>query len=293
MEERLSLQKTYDGNNNSVVGIISACGQNNDMFYSHHNVLLPVGNNITAIERSVYECMLVGCQSIWINCHPSITNILKLYFGHYFKNPHWNRLKRFTDFPIAPKYIPIYYMNPNWKDLNQRTSWIYCGLSAAKMADSILNQFFETTKYIKYYFAFPNAVLRFEKGRAVAKKVKESDNFCFEFEGKTFKDNLYASFTLRGEQIKDCFEKLTFLETEYTDYGFNSRFFPISKVLKHLDITKFETMPLKAYYPIYTNKKYFDYLQKGDYYYINKKSNLIKNYLNVRLPKYEGNQNES
>lgn len=282
--------KTYDSN--VIVGIIPACGQNNDMFYSHHNSLLPVGNNITAIEHSIYECISLGCASIWINCHPSITNILKLTFGNYFKNPNFVRIKKFTDCPPVPKYIPIYYMNPSWSDFNKRTSWIYTALYASKTASSIVRKIMETTIDIKCYFSFPTGIMHFDNRRLTASILKKSKNFCFENEGKTFKDNCYMGFSLDRKQIDEALEKLTFLETEYTDYGFNSRFFPISKVMSHLNIDKFTRVQVKAYYPIYTNQKYFDYLKKGDYSTLKKRSKYVKNYINARLPKYEKESND-
>lgn len=282
-----SQKKKSADDNNSIVGIIPACGQNNDMFYSHHNCLLPIGNNITAIENSIYECISFGCDSIWINCHPSITNILKLQFGNYFKNPNHSKIIKFTDHPPVPKYIPIYYMNPSWADFNKRTSWIYSALYAAKTASLILTRLLETTRNIRYYFSFPIGVTLINNKFSVAKKIKKSKNFCFTYKGKTFKDNLYTGFTLNKTQIVEALEKLTFLETEYTDYGFNSRFFPISKVMSHINIDKFEKIEVHAYYPIYTNQKYFDYLQNGDYSRIKKHSRYIKNYVNIKLPKYE------
>lgn len=286
-------QKTHDPKNNFLIGIIPACGQPNDMFYSHHNCLLPIGNNITAIERCINECMSIGCDSIWINCHPSVINILKSYFGNYFKNPNWNTQIRFTDYPPVAKYIPIYYLTPAWNDFNIRTSWVYSSLYAAKTASLILSQLLETTKNVKYYFSFPTAVLKYSNTKAIAKLARESKNFCFEFEGKTFKDNLYSSFTLNKVQIYDALDKISYLETEYTDFGFNSRFFPISKIFKHLNIEKFEKLPLNAYYSIYTNKKYFDYLQKGDYCNIKKKSKLVRTYLNWKIPKFKEGKDEN
>jgi len=287
MTEILVQQKSFNGNSNHLVGVIPACGQANDMFYAHHNSLLPIGNNITAIERCIYECMLVGCQSIWINCHPSIVNVLKLYFGNYFKNPNFIKLKKFTDFPIVPQYLPIYYMIPSPVDFNKRTSWTYSALYAAKNANYILNSLLESTKNVKFYFTFPICVYPLSDLRKVGALIKNEKNFCFSHHGKTFKDGIYAAFTLNKSQINDCLEKLPYLETEYTEFGFNSRFFPINKILKHVDLDKFSKIELDRYYPIYTNKKYFDYLKNGDYCEIKKRHALVKNYMNWKIIKKE------
>lgn len=287
MTEILVQQKTYNANSSHLVGIIPACGQANDLFYPYHNSLLPIGNNITAIERCIYECMLVGCQSIWINCHPSILNVLKLYFGNYFKNPNFNKINKFTDFPIVPKYLPIYYMVPTPNDFNKRTSWVYCALYAAKNANHVLNYLFESTKNLKYYFTFPICIYPTVITNELRSALKNDANFCYTYNDKTFKDGIYAAFSLNKNQVSDCFDKLSYLETDYTDFGFNSRFFPIGKILRHINIDTFTKIPLDKYYPIYTSKKYFDYLKNGDYCNIKKRHGLVKNYMNWKIVKKE------
>ena len=68
MEEKPDLNKSAF----HLAGIIPVAGHKKDFGFQWDNVLMPIAENYTAIERSVMECAYAGCETIWIVCQQSI-----------------------------------------------------------------------------------------------------------------------------------------------------------------------------------------------------------------------------
>lgn len=68
-----------------LAGIIPVAGHKKDFGFEWDNVLMPIAENYTAIERSVMECAYAGCETIWIVCNNDIQPLLRHRIGRWYK----------------------------------------------------------------------------------------------------------------------------------------------------------------------------------------------------------------
>ena len=52
--------------------IIPVAGMNTEFGMEWDSSLIPVGINYTAMEATIYECLHIGCTSIWIVANDDI-----------------------------------------------------------------------------------------------------------------------------------------------------------------------------------------------------------------------------
>ena len=57
-----------------LAGIIPVAGQPLDFNMSWSDCLMPIAPNYTAVEASVVECAMAGCETIWIVCNDERSN---------------------------------------------------------------------------------------------------------------------------------------------------------------------------------------------------------------------------
>ena len=100
-----------------LAGIIPISGRDEKLGLPWPDCLQPISDNYMPIERSVYECALAGCDSIWIVCNDDYSPLLKKRLGDYILDPkifsHWKFLRFKED---HKEYIPIFYVPINQKD---------------------------------------------------------------------------------------------------------------------------------------------------------------------------------
>ena len=106
-----------------LAGIIPVAGLPLDFKMPWHDSLMPIAPDYLAVERSVYECGIAGCETIWIVCHKEMTPLIRHRLGDYILDPTIN-------FSLLRKYharaeehlkrIPIYYLPIHPKDRGVR-----------------------------------------------------------------------------------------------------------------------------------------------------------------------------
>ena len=187
-----------------LAGIIPVANLKTDMGIQTPEILLPVNTSFTAIQKSVFECAMAGCNTIWIVANDDLAPIVRKIVGEWVYDPvYFNKPVAFSS--EQRKEIPIYYIPIHPKDRDRRDSYgwsiLYGAYSAWKVA-------FKLSKWItpdKYYVSFPMSTYDVHSIREYRPLIKHKENnFFLSYDGDTVKNNKPIAFTFTGEDFKQC-----------------------------------------------------------------------------------------
>ena len=168
-------------------------------------VLAPVDNGFCAVQKSVYECALAGCTTIWIVANDDMIPLIRNIVGEWIYDPVYYKRNFSKFYSEQRKEVPIYYVPIHPKDRDRRDSY---GWSIIHGIHSAWRTSYRLSRWIapkKYYISFPLGLFNIEEVRKYRKTIKDKEkNFFFTHENKTVKDDLPLSFTMTGEDFKLC-----------------------------------------------------------------------------------------
>lgn len=188
-----------------MAGIIPVANIKTDHDNPLPEVLLPIDNGFSAIQKSVYECALAGCSTIWIVANDDLAPMVRKVIGDWIYDPVYYKRDFVRFYSNVRKEIPIYYVPIHPKDRDRRDSYgwsvLYGELSAFHTAYKISAWLTPD----KYYVSFPLGLFDFSVIRENRKLIRhKKKNFFFTFNNKSIKDDLPLSFTMFGEDFKKC-----------------------------------------------------------------------------------------
>ena len=187
-----------------MAGIVPVANIKTDHENVMPEVLLTIDNGLSAIQKSVYECALAGCSTIWIVANDDLAPIIRHTVGDWIYDPvYFNRMSKFAS--QERKEIPIYYVPIHPKDRDRRDSYGWSALYGQYMA---YHTSFRISRWLipdKYYVSFPLGLFDFSVIRENRKLIRDKkSNFFFTFNNKNIKNDLPLSFTMFGEDFKKC-----------------------------------------------------------------------------------------
>lgn len=169
-----------------LVGIIPINSSASIFNMPWHDCLMPVTDDLLLIEKSVMECALVGCNTIWIMCDKKVGKFLKMRIGEWVFSPN-------------NKIIPIHYVCVNSISDIQKKSLTYEILYGMLISFWTYRKISLWTVPTQYYLSFPSSIYPVDNLRNCWKfSRKYNSHFALEFNGKTF----YNSFERLGCTIK-------------------------------------------------------------------------------------------
>lgn len=187
-----------------LAGIIPVANLQSDFTIPTPEVLMPVGDSFTAIQKSVLECAMAGCNTIWIVANDDMAPIIREVVGEWIYDPvYLHKPSKFSS--ELRKEIPIYYVPIHPKDRDRRDSYgwsvLYGALCAWKVA-------YKLSKWLcpsKYYVSFPLSVYDIYEIRQHRKLINhKTNNFFLSYNEQTVKDNLPIAFTFTGDDFKNA-----------------------------------------------------------------------------------------
>ena len=131
-------------------GIIPVANLKCDYQYSFPDVLLPIENSFTAIQKSVFECAMAGCNTIWIIANNDLAPIVRKTIGDWVYDPVYYERKFTKFYSDHRREVPIYYVPIHPKDRLRRDSYgwsILHGVNTA-YAVSYTHLTLPTTPYV-------------------------------------------------------------------------------------------------------------------------------------------------
>ena len=188
-----------------LAGIIPIANMKTDHENPLPEVLIPVDNGFSAIQKSVYECAMAGCSTIWIVANDDLIPLVRKIVGEWVYDPVYYARNYSKFYKEHRKEVPIYYVPIHPKDRDRRDSYgwsVIHGIHSAWRTSYRLSQWIVPQKY---YISFPMGLFDVGQVREYRKEIKDKEkNFFFTHENKTVKDDLPLSFTMTGEDFKLC-----------------------------------------------------------------------------------------
>ena len=187
-----------------LAGIIPVANFKSDFNLMTPEMLLPVNAGFTAIQKSVFECAMAGCNTIWIVANDDLAPIVRKVIGDWVYDPvYFERLSAFSS--EQRKEVPIYYVPIHPKDRDRRDSYGWSVLYGAYSAWKIANKISKWLTPDKYFVSFPMAAYDIYQVRDYRKLINHKDNnFFLSYDGETVKNNKPIAFTFTGDDFKKC-----------------------------------------------------------------------------------------
>ena len=190
---------------NHLAGIIPVANLQTDFEFNFPEILLPLNNGFTAIQKSVVECAYAGCSTIWIVANPDMAPIVRKTIGDWIYDPVYLGRSRYGEGSEHRREIPIYYCSILPKNIDRRDSYGWSVLSGIYASWITANKISKWVVPDKYYISFPMAVFDIYEIRNQRKLINDNEkNFFLTYENMTVKDNLPLSFTMFGDDYLNC-----------------------------------------------------------------------------------------
>lgn len=241
-----------------LAGVVPIAGQPLDFNMPWHDSLIPVAANYLAIEKSIYECALAGCETIWL-------------VGHYGTNPLIR--KRIGDFVVDPKsydflkkggpkkLIPVYYVPISPKDKKKRDSLSWSVLYGAYMAHRISKFLSRWVIPERFYCSFPYGIPDPYFILNQYANLSKKDKIVFTYNGKSVKDNLHVSFTFDAKDYFSCRDIVKQRDIKHwEEHKLDASLYDLKTVFRGLDTDNASMIELPWFYDISTWDGYRQFL---------------------------------
>ena len=188
-----------------LAGIIPIANLKTDIKLPFPTALMPIDNGFTAIQKSVYECSLAGCKTIWIVANQDMAPLIRKVVGEWVYDPVYYHRVAFGDGEETRREIPIYYTALNPKNIDRRDSYGWSVLSGIYSSWRVANQISKWIVPNKYFVSFPTSLYDVELLRKFRKDISDSSkNFSLQWQNKTIKDGVPLPFTMFGKDYINC-----------------------------------------------------------------------------------------
>lgn len=199
-----------------LAGIIPVTGFTGDHGTCFNSVLLPIEQHFTMLQKSVYECAIAGCKTIWIVANDDMTPIIRRHIGEWTYDPvYYNRGRTIIGTKNARLEIPIYYVPILPKDRDRRDSFGWSVLFGMHSAWWISFRISKWAIPDKYFVSFPHSVHNIHQLRKDRRLISHNhNNYFLSYKEKTIKDGLPISFSMRGKDFIACRQHVNQLTTK-------------------------------------------------------------------------------
>ena len=137
-------------------GIIPISGRDNMLGMPWPDCLQYLAPEIPAVLKSVYECALVGCSTIWVVCNDHCLPTVREVLGDYVLDPQIYDSWNFKKIPhLSKEYIPIFYTPVPQKDRFRRDSLGWSVLQGSLTSFLVSNKISKWTRPTGYFVSFP------------------------------------------------------------------------------------------------------------------------------------------
>jgi hypothetical protein len=282
-----------------LAGIIPLANLKTDFQVAIPEVLLPIGPGFSAIQKSVFECALAGCNTIWIVANDDLAPVIRETVGDWVYDPvYYHSPAKFSS--EQRKEIPIYYVPIHPKDRDRRDSYGWSVLYGIHCAWRVAHNISQWITPDKYYISFPLSAFDVYQVRTWRRDISDPEkNFFFTHNQSYIKNNLPISFTMTGEDFKLCRRTVNQKTTrEYLPPSpgqqypsqklplqdrWSARYFTLEDVFEAVDDKNAHKVELDWYYDISSWSGYRNFLS-SDYIINTPEEGLTKPHIHVKLP---------
>lgn len=199
-----------------LAGIIPLAHPPFDFEMPWHDCLMPIDKKFLAIERSVLECAIAGCETIWIVAHRDIIPLLRYKIGEKVLDPaSYRPFEKWAS--LFRKNTPIYYVAIHPKDRDKRDGMMWSILYGAYLSKRICTNMSAYVSPKRYFVSFPYGVYDPFFLRDFRTDLSSDKDFFISYEQKTVKDGEYLAFTFDEVQSKEMRKLFKLKATGYKD----------------------------------------------------------------------------
>lgn len=204
MEKDLEENPSSFRNKFHLAGIVPIACQPLNFDMPWHESMMPIAPNYLAFERSIYECAVAGCETIWVVSHKETTPLLRHRLGDWIYDPVINPSirKKYSDkFSQQFKQIPIYYVPIHPKDKQVRDGLVWSIFYGIRKAYQISHHFSRWVTPNKYYVSFPYSVYIASSLKDRRLEISSAKSVFLQTpDGKTIKDGALVGFSLDSKE---------------------------------------------------------------------------------------------
>ena len=261
-----------------LAGIVPVAGQERIFNMPWHDSLMPIAPDYTAVEKAVFECAAVGCETIWVVAHIGTIPLLKKRINDFVSDPFNENINKYK----VPREIPIYYVpiHPRDRELRDCLGWsVMYGAKAAYGTSSFLSKWIAPELF---YCSFPYSMNDINESKKIRTKLFNKQKILFSFNNKTVKDNMHLNFSFDAKDYFSCTDILRKKDlNEFDKLKIKTKNYDLKTVFKCLDEQKMEMIELSWYYDLTSWDSYREYLNtdyaknlKKDYKFFTKKKKI-------------------
>ena len=238
----------------NLAGIIPITGREDVLGLPWADCMQPLADGITALERSVYECAVMKCNSIWIICNDDIAPLIKKRIGDYVMDPSIYADWDFKRMPhMMKQYIPVFYTPVLQKDRNRRDTLGWSVLHGALTAFIVSKKISQWVAPTSYYVTFPYGIYDIRATKPLRATIRSGKSCYASHQGETVRDNLYLPFSFTPEdwlhfrrgvnEANTGGDKSLSLEERWSAKNFS-----LDKIFKNDNIDIDEQIEIEEYY---------------------------------------------
>ena len=252
--------------------------------FQWHDSLMPVGDNFTALDKAIYECAAVGCESIWITVNDDFLPLIKDRVPDYIHDPIYYYRKYDTYPKEGRKPIPIFLVPQMTKHRYIRDSYGWGIINAALYAMKVFGRISKYTEPNIFYAAFPfglynpKELIKYRRDISVHKQVLFTQNTSSILQGKKL------GFTFNKDDVKKITHHVFKAGTmqykkigEYTpnnkdwlrrlprEEQYSGRRFTLNEVFDPVDFSTYRKLPVDWFYEIKDWETYVDFFKSPNY----------------------------
>jgi hypothetical protein len=246
-----------------LAGIIPVAAQPLEYSFPWHDALIPVANNLLAVEWAVLECLAVGCQTIWIVCPNDMQPLIRFRLGEWLSDLRTaTKMQHSTMEIIAGKKehrTPIFYISLKASDRRRRLCAGMSIIHGMRMATSTPGRLSHWLEPHKFYIAFPHGIYSLDILVRFQKEIQGSCNrTCLEYNHQTCLHDRPYGFTLFPEDIKPLASFFKLSDSPHARYSREQD--TLSNILQKLSFKNDTVIELPWAYDIRTWEGYRQYL---------------------------------
>jgi hypothetical protein len=240
----------------NLAGIIPLAGREDKLNLPLPDYMQPLGDGITALEKSVYECARVGCKTIWIICNDDTLPIVKKRLGDYVMDPIIYDTWSFKRIPnLSKTYIPIYYTPVLQKDRNRKDTLGWSVLHGALTAFIVSSKISRWVAPTSYFVSFPYGINHPKTMKQARGDIRSGKRVYAEYEGKTVRDGLYLPFSFTPEDWLEFRRQINENNTGGNkdlpiEERWSAKHFTLDKIFKHDNIEIEKTVNIPQYFTL-------------------------------------------
>lgn len=231
-------------------------GRESSLKFPWPDCMQPLQGDLLSIERSVLECAMMNCDTIWVICSDTTAPLIKKRLGDYVVNPDIYAEWRFKKHPnSSKKYIPIFYTPVLRRHRDRIDSLGWSVLHGALTSFIVSKKISKWVSPTAYYVSFPYGVydhLPLKKHRS---DIKSGKKVYASFEGATVREGLYLPFSFTPE----CWLSFRRQLNQNNTGGdkriplkerWSAKNFTLDKIFKHDNIVVDKKVNLEFYYDL-------------------------------------------